>query len=225
MKIAVCVSGQPRFFEKAFEYIDKNLLKNFETVDVFFHCWENILDDSKKTTLLNLYNPKKFLFEKEKIHILNYPFKQSTTQPNSVFSMFYSIMKSNNLKKDYEQENDFKYDWVFRLRFDFALNKSFNKNVLLDLDSSYIYLNNFEQLPNPHCADCFAFSTSKNMNIYSETYNNIMKYGYRDTILAGEAMLYKQIIENNIQIKAYDINHTFNPDYKTCFTKNSLIRQ
>jgi hypothetical protein len=32
--------------------------------------------------------------------------------------MYYSIYKSNELKKQYEIENNFKYDYVIRLRMD-----------------------------------------------------------------------------------------------------------
>jgi hypothetical protein len=224
MKIAVCLSGQPKFFEKSFAYVSKNLFYNFNELDIFFHSWQTNLTEEEKNKLINLYKPKKYLFENEKLHILNYPFKQSTTSPNNVFSMFYSIKKSNELKKQYEEENNFKYDWVFRLRYDFALNKKFDEDILNTLSKQSVYLNNFEQSPNPHCADCFGFSSSENMNIYSDTYSNIMKYGFGNTILAGEAMLYRQLIANNISLSIFGINHAFLPDYKTCFCPHSLIR-
>jgi hypothetical protein len=234
MNLSICLSGKPKFFKKSFFYIKNNLIDNFDNLDFFLHCWETDITDYDKQEIINLYNPKKYLFEKEKIHILNYPFKQSTILPNNVFSMFYSIMKSNELKKEYEQENNMNYDWVFRLRFDFALNKFFNNDILKNLDGSSIYLNNFEKSPNPHCADCFAFSTSKNMDIYCETYKNLMKYGYEGITLSGESMLYKQLISHEINLKEYDINHPFqpddlgflsrNPEIKGLLCKNSLIR-
>ncbi len=222
MNIAVCLSGKPKFFERGYKFLEKNLLNNFSNVDLFLHCWSN--NDEEKQKIIDLYKPKKFVFDIDKHFILNYPFKQSTSIPNNVFSMFYSIMLSNSLKKIYEKENNFIYDWVFRIRYDFALNKYFDNNLLHGLDNNYIYLNNYEINPNPHCADCFAFSNSKNMDIYSQVYNNIIKYGHSGVILAGEAMLYRQILENNVSIKQFDVNHAFQPDYITCFCKHSLIR-
>jgi len=223
MRIALCISGQPKFYEKSYKYLLKNIISNFEHVDIFLHAWKGE-SDNEQNNILKLYNPKKYLFEKEKLHILNYPFKQSKSFPNNVFSMFYSIKKSNQLKEKYEKENNFKYDWVFRLRFDFAINKFFNEEVLRELNNNLIYLNNFEKYGNPHCADCFAFSGSHQMNVYSNTYDNILLYGKEGIVLAGEAMLYKQLLKNNIKLKKFDINHAFEPDYKTCWCRHSLIR-
>ena len=43
MKIAICLSGQPRFFEKGFENMkNKVLTLNQEcSFDFFVHCWYN----------------------------------------------------------------------------------------------------------------------------------------------------------------------------------------
>lgn len=223
MRIALCISGQPKFYEKSYKYLLKNIISNFEHVDIFLHAWKGE-SDNEQNNILKLYNPKKYLFEKEKLHILNYPFKQSKSFPNNVFSMFYSIKKSNQLKEKYEKENNFKYDWVFRLRFDFAINKFFNEEVLRELNNNLIYLNNFEEYDNPHCADCFGFSGSHQMNVYSNTYDNILLYGKEGIVLAGEAMLYNQLIKNNLKLKLFDVNHPFEPDYKTCWCRHSLIR-
>ena len=39
MKIALCISGQPRMWEKGFEYHNLNIIKNND-VTVFLHSWE-----------------------------------------------------------------------------------------------------------------------------------------------------------------------------------------
>lgn len=225
MKICVCISGIPKFYLRSFEFLNKNLLSNFENVDIFFHCWENNISDLEKEKLLHTYKPKKTIFEQQKQHIINYPYKQSKTLPNNLFSQFYSIMKSNELKKEYELENNFEYDWCFRYRFDYALNQKIDLNCLNNLDNDFVYVNNYEKIGNPHCADCFGFSSSKNMNIYSETYNNMMSYGKDGVILAGENMLYNQLIKNNLKLKIFDVSHPFEPDYKTAWCKHSLIRE
>ena len=59
MKIALCLSGQPRSFEKGYEYHKKNLLDQYN-VDVFIHTWES--DDSKK--YVDLYEPEEYIIEK-----------------------------------------------------------------------------------------------------------------------------------------------------------------
>ena len=40
MKIALCISGQPRSFEKGYEYHYKNIIENND-VDVFIHTWKS----------------------------------------------------------------------------------------------------------------------------------------------------------------------------------------
>ena len=39
MRIALCITGQPRMWEKGFEYHYKNIIKGND-VTVFLHSWE-----------------------------------------------------------------------------------------------------------------------------------------------------------------------------------------
>jgi len=86
MKIALCLSGQPRFVEKAFPNIYENLIRGYD-VDVFVHSWidedksyqfrndgiwRNVTQDVNiNSKILDLYKPKKFLFEKPKTFNVN----------------------------------------------------------------------------------------------------------------------------------------------------------
>ena len=130
---------------------------------------------------------------------------------------------TNKFVKSVKEEDLTDYCWGV-LKFDLSCLKIFNEEVLRELNNNLIYLNNFEKYGNPHCADCFAFSGSHQMNVYSNTYDNILLYGEEGVVLAGEAMLYKQLLKNNIKLKKFDINHAFEPDYKTCWCRHSLIR-
>jgi hypothetical protein len=55
MKIALCLSGQPRCFEQGFEYHKKNLLDRYD-VTVFCHVWQT----PKAKDIFELYKPAKF---------------------------------------------------------------------------------------------------------------------------------------------------------------------
>ena len=59
MKIALCVSGQPRGLATAFQYVKKNLLDKHD-VTVFAHLWQ---DSTKDLAPLWMYEPKKFELE------------------------------------------------------------------------------------------------------------------------------------------------------------------
>ena len=52
MKIALCFSGQPRSYEKGYEYYKKNLLDHYD-VDVFIHTWDTDDMEDRKSTRLN----------------------------------------------------------------------------------------------------------------------------------------------------------------------------
>lgn len=90
MKVALCLSGQPRFYKTAYPYIKHYLIDEYNIEDIFCHFWwdpetndqgqlaswnysyyggktdfiteENILQE-----LINLYNPTKIGYDKPKI--------------------------------------------------------------------------------------------------------------------------------------------------------------
>ena len=66
LKIALCFSGQPRSFEKGFEYYQKNLFDHYD-VDVFIHTWKcaeaNDLVDVYKPTAIMADEPLKQNFD------------------------------------------------------------------------------------------------------------------------------------------------------------------
>lgn len=88
---------------------------------------------------------------------------------SNIYSMWYSIMKSIELKKEYELENDFKYDIVIKCRFDLIVRSpiyfgNYNNEKL-----------NYQELGQPDgmVSDWINFSNSSNMDVYSTIFNNI----------------------------------------------------
>jgi hypothetical protein len=212
MRIAVCISGQPRFLEKGYKQIYDNIISKYDSVDFFIHTWwdDNMpgeqlvkakdntykLDDfgqirkyNYPTETLELimkyYRPKMILNEPQikfnTIEDANY----ESINAQSLYSMFYSINVSNNLKKFYEIKNNFKYDIVIRCRFDILIEKF--EIDLFNFDLSYIHTygvgNGF---PN----DQFAVSNSDNMDYYSSLFERIDEYhnkGFKNFV--GERLL------------------------------------
>ena len=163
MKIAICLSGQPR----TIDYSAPNILQYFSgehEYDFFCHAWnyntykrkksnpapgehpvywdeDTLVDTAWIEEKINSYKPKKFAVES--VHALN-PLLARLTGHRMRFpwdSLTYSIMCANNLKKQYEIENNFRYDFVVRSRYDmifnpntrFALNGYADKNNHLDI--------------------------------------------------------------------------------------------
>lgn len=218
MKIAYCISGQPRFFEKGYESMFLKFIENNKehSTDVFIHTWHNpdlvnqqydssewnvgISDTYKENTIDNickLYKPKKILVERP----IDFKIKQQydtnkAKQPTNItFSMFNSIYKSNELKKQAEAEELFKYDFVIRSRFDWFLKEQIN---IEDLDRNTLYIPNRCPTENAY-NDQFAIGSSKDMDIYCDTYNNIEAHWYFDKImLSNESLLYHQLHKNKV---------------------------
>lgn len=147
MKIALCVSGQPRFYKKGFEQLSKNVIIP-NNCDVFLHCWysekdvgrymvggpwndcnnQDIYTKEIPGNLISLYQPKKHSLEEnffldrsldEKWK--TYPLTNGSNLSQSLHSMFYSVKKSIKLCEEYEKENNFKYDVIIRTRFDMGI--------------------------------------------------------------------------------------------------------
>jgi hypothetical protein len=58
MKIALCISGQPRMWEKGFEYHNLNIIKNND-VTVFLHSWEMPAEEMQNIS--EKYNAHSFI--------------------------------------------------------------------------------------------------------------------------------------------------------------------
>jgi len=224
IRIAACISGQPRSFEKGFEYINKNLLSKYD-VDVFYHTWKKDKTDYAK--LESLYKPKNSIVD-DPLPDLSFETKYPRI-PNSKFpayftmSAFNSIYKASKIREKYESANNFKYDWVVRLRFDYALNATPD----FSLDNSKLYVPNCRMvIERDFCNDQFAFSSSDIITKYCRTFLNIQKYYDEGVIMIGEDMLqanlkhYNLVGENLVYV---DVCNPFPPGEHNG-TWHSLIR-
>lgn len=226
MKVALCFSGGIRNFETNFKSIKQCLIDPLNP-DIFIHGWYFKVDElnnihkmyRKKETdenkVLSLLKPKKYKLENfdknkelEMIKKFNINEIKEKYQDNlklgqlfpNTCGMFYSIYQSNQLKKEHEKENNFKYDIVIRCRPDFEyytplnfkiLQLVKNNNILMPLDN-YAFVTQ-------QC-DKFAVGNSKIMDIYSELINYILEYErkYPKEFWDGPNVLKKHLDENNI---------------------------
>jgi hypothetical protein len=105
-KVAICISGLLRTGLKGHEAFKQffNSLPN--GYDVFYHTWDIKNDVIQQVN--DLYNPVAYKVQPS----LN------KEKESSFGSMLYSIMMANELKKQHEIDNDFRYDLVIKTRFD-----------------------------------------------------------------------------------------------------------
>lgn len=196
MKIALCLSGQARSVDEGHKYWQKNLIDIYD-VDVFTHSWYGPVG-SKGSNLQRLYLPIQSDYDEPFSASLirdKYPRVASEQFPavNTV-SMFYSIYRSNLMRKEYTLHTGVEYDVVIRGRFDYALNYSFHFPTLLPslMEDRYIWVPSDVTNPNgprDFCADTFAFGSPKVMDKYCNTFNMLDVLYDQGVIMNGEDML------------------------------------
>jgi hypothetical protein len=208
--IAICFSGLPRSIDKSFDNIQKNLIEPNKP-DVFIHSWTE--DEEIKSEIIQKYQPKSYVFESRKNFVnddldldrMMISHARSYTRLNFVdmlYSSWYSIQQSNNIKELYRLSNGINYDYVIRARFDL------NYSQIIDCknyDNNKIYVSN-RQLPDHDMIDdMFSFGSNQNMNVYSSSFNYLDFFcnvrSKIDGIFCGETLVYETLKTNNIEYK------------------------
>lgn len=192
MRISALLSGQPRFFRLGYEQIKKNIIDVNPEIDFFIHAWINeeeagsrydcavwnepSVDGPQKgdiQAILDLYRPKHYTFEPHKTFIQprDYSCYKGDQKQSIPQSMCWSLMEANRLKQIYELDNNFKYDWTMRLRFDSAYGKPI---VLSEFDNQHLYAHNncvTNKGATPlSISDQIAFGNSWDLDIYANIF-------------------------------------------------------
>ena len=132
-------------------------------------------------------------------------FKHYSCWPFNFLSQFYSIHKSLDLKKIYEQNNNIKYDYVIRLRTDLYFN---TKTDIQFFDSNKINVLNSACHKGTDLTinDHFACSSSDLMDIYSECFLFIPVYYFTYKIdLVQELYIGHHLRVNDILVNKMNI--------------------
>lgn len=145
---------------------------------------------------LDLYKPKKYSFEKPKdfsksyksITEVNEPWVKAIQDMNPIMnpeqaklhgiktvkSMWYSIMKCNELKELYAEENSITYDFVIKTRFDLDIHDPF---IVKELKPNCFYYMNMNH-PDEMVCDWLNAASGKIMNILAAMF---YQYDYYNT--------------------------------------------
>lgn len=145
-RIAFCFSWQARTLDQTYPLFKKNLFdaakEQWFDFDVFCAV-EDDADLTKIQILESLKTEKIKSDEVEKVIEEKYGDFITTTYPEqywvagftkycyNTLQQFYKVSKSMQLKADYEIENDFFYDIVFKLRFDAPFPRTLNFTAIL----------------------------------------------------------------------------------------------
>jgi hypothetical protein len=143
------------------EHYRRHLFAVNDCVDVFIHSWSTQYAER----ITRDYRPQRQIFETQ------IDFKQETLPLNFLKSRWYSTQAVVELKKKYEQDQGFTYDWVMLSRFDLAL--------LRDLDFAKYDRNIFYAARhgtndgdvNDGWCDQFFFANSPDIDRFASLYN------------------------------------------------------
>jgi hypothetical protein len=217
MKIALCLSGQPRFLDEGYGELYTHLLSKY-SVDCFVHCWwsPNMANINMNTLgmanphgrsyifksdtiecIQRYYSPVSFIHEPQKqFEFIDGVYLQQPNKTTSVQSMWYSVKMANHLKTEYEKAHSFKYDVVIRSRMDVIIH-----TLSLDrlTETGCVYTDCVgENMDFPN--DQFAVSDSASSDYYSSLYDNLISYkdeGF--TWFVGERLLKYHMAKTNIK--------------------------
>lgn len=246
MRIALCLSGQPRFVDDGSQYILKNIIENYN-VDVFCHFWF----DSKLQTepyklgecgkgdwhkqriksnaierIQEIYRPIILKTEESRIFIdssvpfqpsleryfygaLNDPDKEGFRfrNINNSISYMYSLNEVQKLKKTYEFENDFIYDWVIKCRTDTYIHTKINFE---QYNPEVVNFSYHQNQPDGMVNDWLDFGGSKQMDVFMSVYpvwHNILDKCMRETGAWCNELMHRKILDlHNINIQGHPIN-------------------
>ncbi len=231
-KVALCYSGRPRNYAECLKNHQDFFGLGQDNVDVFAHLWfdENLVgtnfrndvgqgtwpDSNLKEWISQHWNPKKVIYENPKS--FDHMFKDTwnpqwhqTHQKDNQISMFYGIEQAIKLKRQYEIENDFEYDYVVRMRTDVTFIKSFGDISHYDKDALHV----FNVIPGQDwiqtrvkdfaILDIIAFGGSKVMDKYSTTYLNLQKIVESGcpTFTPDAILGYNSIKINNLRVQKH----------------------
>jgi hypothetical protein len=210
MKVALLISGLPRWVEKGFDNINKTLIAPNDP-DIFIHTW-NDLDGTLNYPINELYKPKLLKSENQKTWVNTHleldrmmaSHARSYARDKFVemlYSSWYSIQQANLLKEQYRLENNIKYDYVIRGRFDLYFHQEI---VCKNYPSNMLNISN-KWLPDLEMTDDrFAFASNEIMNVYASGFNFLdviqNKRNTIDGIFCGETLVYEVIQIANIKV-------------------------
>ena len=151
--------------------------------------------------MINLYKPVSFIIEPQQDVGPNWSAVKSGDRKAAMtfaqYSMLYSALQANVLKKNHEKENDFVYDAVVRTRFDIALLKPV---IVGDLPSKTVVgvdaIDNNRRL-----CDWFYYTDSRAMDFICESYNELDEYRKKLTTFCGEEVLWDRISQLSYEVE------------------------
>jgi len=213
MKIAVCISGQPRNYEKGYQELKKWFLDRYNC-DIYIHTWkgktmeaghkyakersyEFIEEDYNQ--ILELFQPTDYHFQKP-IPFDNTDIKGPTIgyKLNSALSASYSIYAAYQLAK----QSNIEYDLIIRTRFDLEFTDYISPECIFLKNLSLLDFNKINLFEYPKTEEGYPTRLSEVDDLFaignpkvSEVYSNYFSFILHNVYLNPD---YKEFLDNYI---------------------------
>lgn len=230
-RVALCLGGQMRTYRECYGYLTENVLKPLDP-DVFIHTEEAVgitnrmnlqasgRGDDRGTvtreTIERLYEPKAVEItspfsaaDRREFEGIRVPSELIEAEPDhwqGNLPNFYSIYRCNELKREWEAEQGFRYDVVIRMRPDLLVPSEIPSEVLSTPETLWhTHVTPFQ------VSDKLAVSSSENMDYYASVWTKLDEYwadplGERpERHRVGERLLKQHLDRSDIDVQRFDV--------------------
>jgi hypothetical protein len=205
-KICILLSGGLRNFEYTHSWINKFLIEPLDA-DVFVHGWANSNGVQDNVDKINKFSNVKS-YQINDISDPNFEYLNHNDKlVTRVFGQFFNLMKCNELRKNYEKNNNIEYDIIIRARPDV-----FFFSEIEDVDLDYVFKNNSIGIPYEYfkiwsskLTDTFAMGNRHIMDYYCNSYDTVVDFNF--TVGEAESVIDNHIKKSNVNV--YNIVPTF----------------
>lgn len=202
MKIAFCLSGGPRFRQRGlFKLIDS--LKGFDNADFFIRTWKTDEYGNSSEELVKylkdngLGDPGRFRYPVVQVlddtvenHPPHIPLNLVDWAPNFL-TLWYGIVKSNELRIQYQRATGAEYDLVFRMRTDMVPTGDIDLTQYVDRAATTMF--NAENF-----ADNFLFGGPEVYNRFVAYWGHLRSLSAEGTFVHPEQSLENYFVQYHI---------------------------
>ena len=207
MKVAICISGHLRTFNKCIDNIRENIFNplrnNFET-DIFLSTWNDIKEIEYLDKDIKVHFEDFFAFNSESKNYLKYPKLCCNTTCDNAKSMWYKCKKVFDMIED-------THDIIIRMRPDIIYEREIDIDLIKEcLLKNKIYMSNFHGKyidVTRGMMDHFSFGNRQVMSVYMNTFDKIDEYiNDNNLVHTAEGFLFESI--KNIEIEYIDYKYS-----------------
>jgi hypothetical protein len=232
MKTAICFSGAIRSFDSCYNSVNRYFLSCYENCDIFLHMW--IIDEVDRSLsvnfkmrpykfnineFLNILQPKKYVidnynsnWEKKILDTINMTDKDFGEKKNysyNAMGMYYKINLANELKCQYEIENDFKYDFVWRARLDYIFLDYLRIPDQIQDDTIYLVRDRYATRSRLNTNDKFFGGKSDVMDDMCNIFYKIPEYYNNGMFIEGQTLCENHIKLSNFKVEFLGDDKTY----------------